>query len=99
MEGLLLWQRHFLGVESLQVRHLTFQLCEFHLCIHLIGKEDRFLLVDSLLAGRDLDEEIAARDGRSGGAHTRLVVAVLSVHVGSAVGALCMSRHLNLHGA
>ena len=99
MEGFLLWQRNLLGVESLQVWHLAFQLCEVHLCIYLIGKEDRFLLVNSLLAGRDLDEEVAARDGRSGRAHMRLVVAVLSVHVGSAVGALCMSRHLNLHGA
>ena len=94
MEGFLLWQRNLLGVESLQVWHLAFQLCEVHLCIYLIGKEDRLLLVNSLL-----DEEVAARDGRSGRAHMRLVVAVLSVHVGSAVGALCMSRHLNLHGA
>ena len=51
VEGFLLWQRHFLGVESLQVRHLAFQLCEFHLCIYLIGKQDRFLLVHPLLAG------------------------------------------------
>ena len=60
MEGLLLWQRHFLVVESLQVWHLAFQLGEFHLCIYLVGKQDRFLLVYSLLVGRHLDEEVAA---------------------------------------
>ena len=60
MESLLLWQRYFLVVESLQVWHLAFQLGEFHLCIYLVGKQDRFLLVYSLLVGRHLDEEVAA---------------------------------------
>ena len=55
-------------------------------------------LADANEQVKNLDKEVAARDGRASRAHTRLVVAALSVHVGSAVGTLCMSRHLNLHG-
>ena len=60
MEGLLLRQWNFLVVESLQVRHLTFQLGKVYLRVNLISKEHRFLFVNTSLVGCNLDEEVAA---------------------------------------
>ena len=60
MEGLLLRQRNFLVVESLQVRHLAFQLGKVYLCVNLISKEHRFLFVNTSLVGCNLDEKVAA---------------------------------------
>lgn len=60
MEGLLLRQRNFLVVESLQVRHLAFQLGKVYLRINLISKEHRFLFVNTSLVGCNLDEEVSA---------------------------------------
>ncbi|CUQ13824.1 Uncharacterised protein [Segatella copri] len=60
MESLLLRQRNFLVVESLQVRHLAFQLGKVYLRVNLISKEHRFLFVNTSLVGCNLDEEVAA---------------------------------------
>ena len=60
MEGLLLRQRNFLVVESLQVRHLAFQLGKVYLRVNLISKEHRFLFVNTSLVGCHLDEEVTA---------------------------------------
>jgi hypothetical protein len=60
MEGLLLRQRNFLIVESLQVRHLAFQLGKVYLRVNLISKEHRFLFVNTSLVGCNLDEEVSA---------------------------------------
>ena len=60
LEALLLWQRHFLRVESVQVGHLALQLGQLHQRVHLVGQQDRLLLVDALLVGTDLDEQVGA---------------------------------------
>ena len=60
LEALLLGQRHFLRVESVQVGHLALQLGKFHQRVHLVGQQHRLLLVDALLVGTDLDKQVGA---------------------------------------
>ena len=58
LETLLLGQWHLLGVEALQVGHITTQLCQRHERIYLISQQDRLLFVDTPFVGTDLDEKI-----------------------------------------
>ena len=57
-ETLLCRQTYLLGVEALQVGHITTQTGQPHKGIDLIGKEDRLLFIDTLLVGTDLDEKV-----------------------------------------
>ena len=57
-ETLLRGQTHLLRIETLQVRHVTSQTGQSHKGIDLIGQQDRFLFVDALLIGTDLDKEV-----------------------------------------
>ena len=60
LEALLLGQRHFLRMESIQVGHLSLQLCQLHQRIYLVGQQHGLLLIDALLVGTDLDEQVGA---------------------------------------
>ena len=57
-ETLLCGQAHLLGVEALQVGHITTQAGQSHKGIDLIGKEDGLLFIDAFLVGTDLDEKV-----------------------------------------
>ena len=61
-ETLLLRQIHFLGIETLQVGHITTQACQSYQRIYLICQQDRFLLVHTFLIGTHLDKEIRTGD-------------------------------------
>ena len=58
METLLLRKRHFLRMESLQVRHLAVQRSKVYKSINLIRKEYWFLLTNTTFAGANLHKEI-----------------------------------------
>ena len=58
LKTLLLGQRHLLSVETVQLGHLSFKLREVDEGIYLIGKQNRFLLKDTLLVGTHLNEEV-----------------------------------------
>ena len=62
LETLLLRKIHLLSMEALQVRHLTLQLRQRDQGIDLIGEQNRFLLINTLLVGTHLDEEIRSGD-------------------------------------
>ena len=47
-----------MGIETLQVGHITTQTGQSHKGVDLIGKEDGLLFIDALLVGADLDEKV-----------------------------------------
>ena len=53
-------------MEAVEFRHLSFQLRQVHQRIDLIRQQYRFLFVNTLLVGTDLDKKIGTRDGRTG---------------------------------
>ena len=87
----LLWLWYLLRVEALQIGHLAVELGKVDLCIDLIGKEHRLLLVHTLLVGSDLDEEVVARDGRTRLTHARLI-GIIVVHPGCSARVVSMAR-------
>ena len=74
LKTLLLRQLHFLSVESLEVGHLTVESSQLYESIYLICKENRLLLVHSLLVGTHLDKQVGTGNIASGSAHLRFVV-------------------------
>ena len=97
MERLLLRQFHLLRVESGEVGHLSFQLCQVDEGVHLVGQEDGFLFVDASFVGAHLDEEVVAADGRPSLAHL-VVVVIVVVHLRSGTVVRCMSADGHLRG-
>ena len=80
METLLLWQRYFLSMETCELRHLTFELCQVNESINLICEQDRLLLIHLLLIGANLYKQVSTRDCTSCSLHMWLII-VIFVHL------------------
>ena len=73
MKTFLLWQFHLLCMETRQVGHFSIELCQFYKRIHLIGQQDRFLLMHTCLIGTHPDEEVVVGDRRPSLPHWNVV--------------------------
>ena len=80
METLLLWQRYFLSMETCELRHLTFELCQVNESINLICEQDRLLFIHLPLIGANLYKQVSTRDCTSCNLHMWRIV-VIFVHL------------------
>ena len=96
LKALLLWQRHFLGVESLEVGHLAVEACEVNQSIYLICEQNRLLFVNTLLVGAHLDKEVGAAYLASRLTHLWFIV-ISSTASALAMLALLTCAHGNLY--
>ena len=96
MKTLLLWQRHFLSVETCKVGHLAIERREIYKRIYLICKQHWFLLVYSALVGTHLYEKIAC--GNLTTTRATCLWSIVFVHLRCATcSTTCRARHRDAH--